>query len=128
MQKHGSFKIERYQQIIIVRFYNAWNQQTSVQMCREFLQEAKLIADKPWACLIDLREWGLGGPEVWQPIIETNHWCADNNQRFEAVVCHQKIQEFILKDLQQHLPDTESNFFTSETEALLWLSENGFSK
>lgn len=126
MHQHGWYKIEQHRQVIIVRFYSTWNKETAQKMCDDFLKVAKTIADKPWACLVDLSEWGLGGPEVWQPIIEVNHWCNQNNQKLEAVVCSIAIQEHILRNLQQALPNTEPEFFSTEVDAKEWLENKGY--
>ncbi|WP_354624712.1 hypothetical protein [Psychromonas sp. MME2] len=126
MKEHGSYKIELYEQVIIVRFISSWNRETSENMCKEFMQIASTITDNPWACLIDLTQWGLGGPEVWGPILDTNHWCAKNNQMHEAVVCSQVIQEHILRELQTALPTTKSGFFKTEADAEIWLNSKGY--
>ncbi|NVK23444.1 MAG: hypothetical protein HWE10_00815 [Gammaproteobacteria bacterium] len=125
-RRHGSYKIEVNNQTITVRFYGSWSKETSEKMCKAFMQEVTAISNKPWACIIDLTEWELGVPEAWAPIAETNRWCAKNNQVFEAVVCTMSIQKFILKALQQELPNTESEFFASESQAINWLAEKGF--
>ncbi|WP_157360223.1 hypothetical protein [Aliagarivorans marinus] len=126
MREHGWYELEQHTQVIVVRFFSDWNKRTSEHMCRDFLEIASTMADKPWACLIDLSQWGLGGPDVWEPIVEANRWCAANNQRLEAVVCSQSIQKHILEGLQEELPDTESAFFENEADARQWLSDKGF--
>lgn len=123
MLEHGSYKIELCKQVITVRFVGAWNKETSLKMCDEFQQEAKKIAGNPWACLIDLTKWELGGPEVWEPILQINHWCTENNQQLEAVVCSNLIQKYIVKELEKALPETESAFFSTEIEAKKWLNQ-----
>ncbi|WP_096087851.1 hypothetical protein [Agaribacterium haliotis] len=126
MINHGAYTIEVHNNVIAVRLFAEWNVETSQSMCKEFLQHAQQISSAPWACLVDLRQWGLGGPEVWQPILEVNHWCAKSNQKMEAVVCSKIIQEYILRELQKALPDTESAFFDNEGDALLWLADHGY--
>ncbi|GAA5214130.1 hypothetical protein ACFSJ3_04070 [Corallincola platygyrae] len=126
MKEHGRYQIELQDRVVIVRFFDAWNEETSRRMCAEFLQVASTIADKPWACLVDLVHWGLGGPEVMAPIIEVNNWCTENNQAMEAVVCTVKLQEVLLRELQKALPKTESQFFETESEARAWLRDAGY--
>jgi hypothetical protein len=126
MLEHGSYKIELYRNMIVVRFIGAWNQETSQAMCAEFRSRACALQAEPWACLVDLQKWELGGPETWEPILEVNHWCAQNNQKMEAVVCTQSIQEYILRNLQQALPDVQSEFFSSEPDAIAWLEQHGY--
>ena len=112
--------------LVIVRCYSCWNVETAERMQADFLEAANNISTRPWACLVDLLEWELGGPEVMDSILEINHWCAKNNQRMEAVVCSSTIQEHLLRQLQQALPDTESAFFNREHDALKWLYSNGY--
>lgn len=126
MDAHGSYEIELVNQVIIVRFQAAWNRETSERMCADFLKVAEKIATKPWACLIDLGRWGLGGPDVLEPIEEVNKWCATHNQMHEAVICSQTLQEYILRDLQQGLPHTRSEFFDNENDATAWLRQQGY--
>lgn len=126
MIPHGSYKIEVRNQIIIVRFYDDWNRETSELMCQEFIKIAQKISDKPWACIVDLQEWGLGEPSIMEPIIKTNQWCAQNNQKLEAVVCSQQIQEYLLRELHKALPGVESDFFATESSAIAWLDDKGF--
>ncbi|GGA77731.1 hypothetical protein GCM10011369_19570 [Neiella marina] len=126
MKQHGSYQLELRDRTIIVRFTAAWNRETAESMCRDFLELAQTLAAKPWACLVDLRDWGLGGPEVMEPIFEVNHWCAANNQQFEAVVCSKQLQQFFIQQLHTALPNTESRFFETEAEALDWLNDKGF--
>lgn len=126
MVDHGRYKIELTQQVITVHFYGTWNVETSRNMCRDFFKSAYKICAEPWACLVNLSQWELGGPDVWEPIIEVNHWCAKNNQMHEAVVCNYSIQKYILQELQTYLPNTESNFFNNVEAAVNWLQNNGY--
>lgn len=126
MREHGRYQIELHNRVVTVRFYEAWNQRTSEKMCREFQQKVAHLISEPWACLVDLVNWELGGPEVWEPIIEVNHWCNKNNQKLEAVVCSNAIQKYILQELQKALPNTESAFFHDEDDAKSWLNQKGF--
>ena len=126
MGEHGSYKLELKHNLIIVRLFSSWNRQTAERMCADFMDIACTISGQPWACLVDLLNWELGGPEVMETIVEVNHWCAKNNQKMEAVVCSSSIQAYFLKELQKALPDTESAFFAHEGEAIQWLKDHGF--
>lgn len=126
MQVHGGFKIDIVDRLIKVRFYGAWNKETSEKLRAEFREEASKLSKEPWACLVNLLDWELGGPDVWEAIIILNHWCAKNNQILEAVVCDKDIEEHIFRQLQKELPNTESAFFQTEGEALKWLAAKGY--
>lgn len=126
MREHGSFKIESNNQVITVRFLDEWNRETSVRMCREFQVIANKISDKPWACIVDLTQWNLGGPEVWEPILEVNEWCTEHGQALEAVVCNTGVQKFIMKQTHEALPKTESRFFETEEAAKDWLNARDY--
>jgi len=126
MIEHGSYEIELFKQVIIVRFFDAWNKETSLKMCEEFQREAKRITDNPWACIVDLTKWDFGGPEVWEPIVQVNDWCTENGQELEAVVCTNELQKYILEKTQKALPKTESAFFRTEIEAKNWLNKYGY--
>jgi len=126
MLEHGSFKIELIKQVITVRFFGEWNKETSVRMCEEFHEKAKTITGQPWACIVDLTKWELGGPEVWEPIVQINDWCTENGQAFEAVVCRQELQKFIMEKTHEALPKTVSSFFQTEVDAKNWLCKYGY--
>jgi hypothetical protein len=126
MKEHGSYKIELFKRVIIVRFFDTWNKETSLKMCGEFQKKAKILTGSPWACIVDLTNWDLGGPEVWEPIIQVNDWCTENGQELEAVICITELQKYILEKTQTALPKTESAFFNTEIEAKKWLEKYGY--
>ena len=63
MKKHGSYSIEREQNILTIRIYDAWNVETSNELWKKIIVIGERFNGKPWAILCDLRKWGLSTPE-----------------------------------------------------------------
>ena len=125
-KEHGSFEIEVINQVVVLRSFGAWNVETAIHMRNDFQQIASKIANRPWACLVDLRSWELGGPEIWSPIERLNMWCDQNNQKLEAVVCSLLIQKHLLENAQKALLHSETEFFDNINKAKIWLNTKGY--
>ena len=128
MLEHGYFKIEVIDQILIVRCFESWNIETVIKMCQEFKKHAEEINDKPWACLVDLSQWELSCPQMWDEIEKLNRWSNENQQKYEAVVCTMSIQQTLMKASQTELTNVESQFFEDIEHAFHWLDSVGFIK
>lgn len=126
MKEHGTFEITRSGQVMTVVFHGMWNGATAKRMCQEFQKEATNISDKPWACLVDFRDWLLGPKEVFDEISQINIWCNQNNQRLEAVVCSRILQKQLMSKSQENLPLTESEYFPTLEEAKEWIISKGY--
>lgn len=123
MQEHGSFKMEIVGQTLVVKCFDAWNIETVLRLCDEYIALVKTINDKPWACLVDLSQWELSTPEMWAEIDKLNYWGNNNNQRYEAVICAMSLQKVLMEDSHTVLTNVESNFFDDIEQAYKWLAD-----
>ncbi len=126
MQEHGTFDITLVGQIITVRFYDAWNLETALRCCQEYKTLVKQICHAPWACVVDLRKWELGTPDIWQPIDEVNAWGNLHNQKFETVIANARLQQTLFEKSHQVLTNVETFFCENSDEALVWIASKEF--
>lgn len=120
--EHGSFEFEVNGQVLIMRPEGAWNFETAVRCCREYKELANTINDSPWACLVNLLSWELGTPDIWPEIDEVNAWADKNNEKFEAVICSNSLQNTLLEQTYDKFTNVQTAFFDTEEEALKWLN------
>lgn len=128
MLEHGSFKLEVIGQTLVVQCFDAWNIETVLRMCKEYKECIEDIKHKPWACLVDLSQWELSVPEMWDEVDKLNHWGNSNNQKYEAVICGMSIQKSLMETSHEVLTNVESRFFTKVEEAYDWLASVGVLK
>lgn len=121
MLEHGSYKFEINQQTLVVRCFDAWNIETVISMCHEYKIHVNKIKNKPWACLVDLTQWELSTPGMWDHIDELNEWGNINNQKYEAVVCSSSLQQHFMENSHEVLTNVESKFFDTLPQAYQWL-------
>ncbi|MDA8622168.1 hypothetical protein N9L48_05925 [Psychrosphaera sp.] len=128
MQEHGSFEINIIDQTIVVNCYGSWNHETVKRMCNEYKEHALQINDKDWACLVDLSQWELATPEMWNEIQKLNEWSNNNNQKFEAVICSLYIQKTLMEQSHTVLTNVETKFCDNIEQAYAWLNSVGVLK
>lgn len=110
--EHGSFEFEIQGQILIMRPLGAWNFETAVRCCKEYKELANTINDSPWACLVNLSLWELGTPDIWHEIDKVNAWADTNNEKFEAVICSNSLQNTLLEQTYDKFKNVQTDFFT----------------
>ena len=125
MQEHGYFTIEINEQTLIVNCYESWNIETVLRLCQEYKEQVAQIYDKPRACLVDLSQWELATPDMWDEINKLNHWGNWHNQKYEAVICNMSIQKKLMVDSHAALTNVETAFFENKHQAHQWLSQLG---
>ena len=125
MQEHGSFDMKIIDQTLIVKCFDAWNLETVLRMCEEYKILAKKIADKPWGCLVDLSQWELSTPDIWDEIAKLNTWGNKHNQKFEVVIYCMSLQKTLLADSHQVLTNVETHFCDNIEQAYTWLTQVG---
>ena len=125
VQEHGSFDMKIVDQTLIIKCFDSWNIQTVLRLCKEYKALVETINDKPWACLVDMSQWELSTPEMWNEIDKLNQWGNINNQKYEAVICCLSIQKMLMEDSHSVLTNVETNFCQNIDEAYKWLSSLG---
>ncbi|WP_440875654.1 STAS/SEC14 domain-containing protein [Thalassotalea sp. PLHSN55] len=117
--------MEIINQTLIVRCFDSWNIETVLRLCREYKELVEQINDKPWACLVDLSEWELATPDMWDEIGKLNEWGNSHNQRFEAVICSMSIQQMLMEESHSVLTNVETKFCDDMKQARAWLKSVG---
>lgn len=125
MNEHGSYRMELIDQVLVLRAYGAWNLETTQRWSEEYLALADKLKAEPWACLVDLTEWGCGPQECIPCVDKVNEWGNVNNQSYEVVICQSLFQQKILKGVHQKLSNVETEFFQDESQAWQWLQSVG---
>ena len=125
MREHGSFKMKIIDQTLIVQCFDAWNIETVLRLCEEYKVLVATIYDKPWACLVDLSQWELSTPGMWDEIDKLNQWGNTHNQRYEAVICCMATQQTLMEASHDVLTNVESKFCNDIEEAVGWLNSKG---
>lgn len=120
---HGKYKIYWQDHLLVVECHGAWSKETAVAFCEAIKHEVTGLQGKAWGCLVDVRHWQLGVPEIWQPIAEQDQWLDSHGHQFEAVVCNLKIQEELIRKSHRNQPHVQSAFFENIDEAKTWLQE-----
>lgn len=128
MKEHGAFKMQVVDQTLIVKCFDTWNHETVKRLCKEYKDHVWQINNKPWACLVDLSQWELSTPEMWDDIDELNIWGNANKQRYEAVVCSLSIQKELMIASHEVLTKVETSFCDNIEQAYQWLESRGVYK
>tara|TARA_R110001583_G_scaffold155625_1_gene307280 strand:- start:507 stop:896 length:390 start_codon:yes stop_codon:yes gene_type:complete len=128
MREHGSFQMTIVDQTIVIQCFGTWNLETVLRLCEEYKELVEKINEKPWACLVDLSQWELATPAMWNEISELNEWSNNNNQKYEAVIYSLSIQRALMVDSHIVLTNVETNFFENLDQAYKWLKSVGVIK
>lgn len=128
VQEHGYFNIEIVEQTLIIKCFEAWNFETTLRFCKEYKELVEKINDKPWACLVDLNQWDLATPDMWDEIHKLNEWSNINNQKYEAVICSMSLQKSMVEKSHTAFTNVETSFFENREQAYDWLNSVGVIK
>jgi hypothetical protein len=76
---------------------DSWNVETAIRCSLEYKALAETICHSPWACVVNLLSWELGTPDIWPKIDNVNAWADKHNEKFEAVICSNSLQTYMLE-------------------------------
>jgi hypothetical protein len=127
MQEHGSFELQIKGKTLISKAYGAWNYETSVRYateCRQLIEQHLL--SESWASIVDLSDWELATPDIWQVIDELNIWASENNLKHEVVIPSLTLQQTLLEQTQEGFTDVETKFVDNIAQAYQWLEQLGY--
>lgn len=125
MHPHGEYTIEVRGQCIVVKVYGSWNVEGIAAFSSELKAKALALTSQPWAILTDLTEWELGIPGTEELVDHLQKWCAENNQKYEAIVVNgSQLKKFQMERYLKEFSDAEieHRYFNSFDEAYDWLS------
>ncbi|MGF1743073.1 hypothetical protein L4C34_18805 [Vibrio profundum] len=129
---HGNFTIETQGQIVTVKSFGAWNQETVDEFCTELMEASRPLYAKPWCMIIDMREWGLCSPEAWCKFDETLKIFLGHKLIYQALIAGLSIQQYLLENqksrtkspiLVEFVDSMEGAFMACERQLKLMKSE-----
>ena len=126
---HGRFELDWQGDVLVVRVIDDWNEFGVQNLQRAALASRTRHATKPWAMLVDAREWGLATPEAlaqWPRFIEAAH-----EQGLVAVarVLPSQFHEVVVREIIQRTdPLVQQASLASPEAAWDWLRDQGFSR
>ncbi|GAA5134931.1 hypothetical protein [Thalassotalea piscium] len=97
MDEHGHYTLSVQDNLILSRFFGAWNVEQIITYTNHVKEVAKAIASKPWARVVDLSDWEGGGVEVVQPLLLLQQWAEDNNCRQVVFISPPLIPKYMLE-------------------------------
>lgn len=125
----GNFSVWRENNILFSRHTGSWNQDTAQIYSQALIHTAKPICHNPWAHLVYMDDWDLGAIEM-QPVIQVLvKWCVQNNLIRAAHIYSPNMAKTYCLDnmVLEHEGKFALAKFSSEKDALHWLSQEGFS-
>ncbi|PKI16594.1 hypothetical protein [Colwellia sp. 12G3] len=128
MNEHGSFSMKIVDRTLMVEAVGAWNLETAIRWGQEFKLLVSSIEELQWACLVDLSNFELAIPEVWEHLDSVNKWSNLHNQKYEAVVCSLSLQKVLIEKSHAALTNVETKFCEDLNEAFEWLEIMGVLK
>lgn len=125
MQAHGSFELAVSNRTLIIKAIGAWNYETMLQFGSEYIQLVEQFQSDTWACLIDLEEWDLATPDIWEYADQLGELSNDSKLKYQAVICASNIQQILVAKNQQALTNVETKFCDDLPQARAWLKSVG---
>lgn len=123
--KQGLYQLHLIGNVLCVEMNSVWSKGTVKQVLKDTQALVDGIKDKPWAAVVDIRNWIMPTLEAFDGFQEIYDWCAANNQTHEVTLCRFEVQKNLIGDVSSY--DTEHQFYTqSPEEAEQWLVNKGF--
>jgi len=125
---HDAYEIETHDRILVLRLFDAWDQETTERYIREV--DSKLpAAGQPWAMVSDVRRWGLPGLKNLslfqdQALRHTEH--GRSHGVFLIAEHHELLAGLIQEAVGQLAPDVVVHFAHDDEAAARWLEGQGF--
>ena len=111
--------------VLCVEMNSVWSTSTVKKVLKDTQELVDGIKEKPWAAIVDIRNWIMPTFEAFEGFQEIYDWCAANNQSHEVTLCRFDVQKSIIGDVSSY--DTEHQFYTQSPEqAEQWLLDKGF--
>lgn len=126
---HFQFNIDadKENRIVYGKIFGVWRKETAEDYLEAFKVEAAEITAKPWAKLINLKNWRMGTADVDVAIGEHMKWCSDNNMEIQIYVISDTARYAQLKKmLKQSRTKNVTTTFRTMVEAAKFLKEKGY--
>ncbi|MGF1741415.1 hypothetical protein L4C34_10115 [Vibrio profundum] len=121
---HGRWSMEEFEgRILRYKCWGSWNAEGCVDLLNHIKGMQDEIDKGPWGTLIDIREWELCPPEVWEAINNMVVWYNAHGLAFETLVYHSEIHRHLVSQGHETLYRPNTAFFTDYDEAHQWAKD-----
>ncbi|WP_213995659.1 hypothetical protein [Arsukibacterium sp.] len=79
MKNKKAFSLNLEQRVLWVRADGIWNARTAKDYVQEFRQLVQPIMARPWAVVLDIRNWQLSPADVFSLLKDNTYWCFQHN-------------------------------------------------
>ncbi|WP_158965797.1 hypothetical protein [Paraglaciecola sp. L3A3] len=111
--------------VLYVELNNVWSKGTVEKVLAETQSLLVDVKNKPWAAVVDIRNWIMPTFEAFDGFQLIYDWCAANNQTHEVTLCRFEMQKNIISNVSNY--DAENQLYTHNAEdAEQWLLNKGF--
>jgi hypothetical protein len=121
---HGSYSIERENNILLVDAQGPFNEITVKKYRQDIETYTKQMSEGPWGSLISFRGSGVFTPEAEQDLIDTTRYRMDNGMiAVAAVITDSPFADILQMQLQRiyQACNVKFHFFSDQENAKLWL-------
>lgn len=122
---HGEYKLDSVGEIVIVRFYDNWNEECSIQFFKDYTDYVSEECPEKFGVIADLT--GLKGatPEAVFYFDKVTEWGKEHGQVARAQIIDSDFKFYTVKDLQEGNDKFPIANFKDEALAFLWLKKQG---
>lgn len=124
-----SFEVDEANAIIYEHISGSWKKDTARGYHEAFMEEVKPLISRPWAKLVDLRQWKTSYPDMVKVIGDHLTWCRENNLALAVNVLNNPSTYRQLNEMFPHggVEDIEHVFRKME-DAEKFIKENWLNK
>lgn len=121
MYTHGHYTLNIQDNIIVSRFFGAWNYEQTVQYADDVKAISKPLHQTPWARVVNLSKWEGGGEEIVLPLHQLHLWSLELNCCVVVFVNPPLLPKYMLEKYGDPYGDYE--LFKDELTAKAWVAE-----
>lgn len=124
-----SFEVDEENAVIYEQITGSWKKDTAKRYHDDFMAEVQPLLGKPWAKLVDLRQWKTSYPDMVKVIGGHLNWCKEHNLALAINVLNNPSTYRQLNEMFPHggVEDIEHVFRTME-EGKAFLKEHWLDK
>lgn len=124
---HGQYQIVVQKRVVEITAVGVWNDLTAKSFFSELDERVNAFNGESFGCLVDLRLWELGTPEMQQAVLERTHEMIERGLVKDAyVVGIGQVKQAQVAAMTPKSEGYERQYFETHLEALLWLKVGGF--
>ena len=130
MEQSKPYSLSVEDSIVFVKLTGLMDNDTTDTLCADMRATAERHIDfrKPWAVIIDCRQWGFSVPYSESCLLELEAWCRERGQHFQVMILDKQVfrRNRINKLTGSAVPGIVYEYFTDPEAARNWLRRRGF--